>query len=110
VGVAEIVEGVGGGDDGECQDSLLNSLWRIIPQIDGSGSLNWRKVTLSVVPLKVFIFAWRLLRDSYLPKSTCTFDSIWSLVSSWIGSSLVTVQTLSDHFVQFTTSAGGLRA
>ncbi|GAU39107.1 hypothetical protein TSUD_320820 [Trifolium subterraneum] len=42
--------------------------------------------------------------------SCSTFRSLWSLVSSWIGSSLVTAQTLSDHFVQFTTSAGGIRA
>ncbi|PNY04302.1 tether containing UBX domain for GLUT4 [Trifolium pratense] len=39
-----------------------------------------------------------------------TFGALWSLVSSWIGSSLVTAQTLSDHFAQFTGSAGGLRA
>ncbi|MCH83355.1 putative non-LTR retroelement reverse transcriptase, partial [Trifolium medium] len=42
--------------------------------------------------------------------SCSTFGALWSLVSSWIGSSLVTAQTLSDHFVQFTGSAGGLRA
>ncbi|PNX67705.1 hypothetical protein L195_g055768 [Trifolium pratense] len=39
-----------------------------------------------------------------------TFGPIWSLVSSWIDSFLVTAQTLSDHFVQFTILAGGLRA
>ncbi|XP_045810731.1 uncharacterized protein LOC123905140 [Trifolium pratense] len=39
-----------------------------------------------------------------------SFGSLWSLVSSWIGSSLVTAQTLPDHFVQFTDSAGGSRA
>ncbi|GAU21406.1 hypothetical protein TSUD_32360 [Trifolium subterraneum] len=42
--------------------------------------------------------------------SCSTFGSLWSLVSSWIGSSLVMAQTLSDHFVQFTISAGGSRA
>ncbi|GAU39342.1 hypothetical protein TSUD_60930 [Trifolium subterraneum] len=42
--------------------------------------------------------------------SCSTFGSLWSLVSSWISYSLVTAQTLSDHFVQFTTSAGGTRA
>ncbi|GAU13014.1 hypothetical protein TSUD_173140 [Trifolium subterraneum] len=42
--------------------------------------------------------------------SCSSFGSIWSLISSWIGSSLVTTQTLSDHFVQFTISAGGTRA
>ncbi|GAU35286.1 hypothetical protein TSUD_274880 [Trifolium subterraneum] len=36
--------------------------------------------------------------------SCSTFRSIWHLVSSWIGSSLVTAQTLSDHFVQFATT------
>ncbi|GAU37762.1 hypothetical protein TSUD_102790 [Trifolium subterraneum] len=39
-----------------------------------------------------------------------TFGSLWSLVSSWIGSSMVTAQILPDHFVQFTCSAGGSRA
>ncbi|PNY17176.1 hypothetical protein L195_g013914, partial [Trifolium pratense] len=39
-----------------------------------------------------------------------TFGALWSLVSSWIGSPLVTAQTLSDHFVRFTVSAGDLRA
>ncbi|PNX68026.1 glutamate-gated kainate-type ion channel receptor subunit GluR23, partial [Trifolium pratense] len=38
------------------------------------------------------------------------FGALWSLVSSWIGSSLLTVQVPSEHFVQFTVSAGGLRA
>ncbi|GAU22739.1 hypothetical protein TSUD_138630 [Trifolium subterraneum] len=42
--------------------------------------------------------------------SCSMFGSLWSLVSSWIGSSLVEAQTLSDHFVQFTSSAGGSRA
>ncbi|CAJ2674421.1 unnamed protein product [Trifolium pratense] len=36
-----------------------------------------------------------------------SFGSLWSLVSSWIGSSSVTAQTLSEHLVQFTDSAGG---
>ncbi|GAU31009.1 hypothetical protein TSUD_105240 [Trifolium subterraneum] len=39
-----------------------------------------------------------------------TFGSLWSLISSWIGSSLVTAQTLPDHFVQFSISAGDTRA
>ncbi|GAU30447.1 hypothetical protein TSUD_392600 [Trifolium subterraneum] len=42
--------------------------------------------------------------------SCSTFGSLWPLVSSWIGSSLVTAQTLPDHFVQFTSSACGSRA
>ncbi|XP_045822022.1 uncharacterized protein LOC123914907 [Trifolium pratense] len=42
--------------------------------------------------------------------SCSSFGSLWSLVSSWIGSSVVTAQTLSEHFVQFTDSACGSRA
>ncbi|CAJ2662883.1 unnamed protein product [Trifolium pratense] len=38
-----------------------------------------------------------------------SLGSLWSLVSSWIGSSSVTAQTLPEHFVQFTDSAGGSR-
>ncbi|GAU40914.1 hypothetical protein TSUD_297200 [Trifolium subterraneum] len=41
--------------------------------------------------------------------SYSTLGSHWSLVSSWIGSSFVEAQTLSYHFVQFTSSAGGSR-
>ncbi|GAU28621.1 hypothetical protein TSUD_55650 [Trifolium subterraneum] len=44
------------------------------------------------VPLKVSILAWRLLRDS-----------------SWVGAASVTAQTLSDHFIQFSSSAGDTR-
>ncbi|GAU49838.1 hypothetical protein TSUD_408070 [Trifolium subterraneum] len=40
-----------------------------------------------------------------------TFGYLWLLViSSWIGSTVVDSQTLSDHFVLFTSSAGGSRA
>ncbi|CAJ2673682.1 unnamed protein product [Trifolium pratense] len=39
-----------------------------------------------------------------------SFGLMWPLVSSWIGSSLVTAQNLPEHFVQFTDSAGGSRA
>ncbi|CAJ2657271.1 unnamed protein product [Trifolium pratense] len=67
--------------------------------LDATSGLIWHRQ----VPLKVSICVWRLLRDS-------TFVALWSLVSSWIGSPLVTAQTLSDHFVRFTVSAGDLRA
>ncbi|GAU47037.1 hypothetical protein TSUD_239950 [Trifolium subterraneum] len=42
--------------------------------------------------------------------SCSTFGSLWPLVRSWIGSTLVTAQTLSNHFAQFTTSTGGTRS
>ncbi|KAK2360207.1 hypothetical protein QL285_085498 [Trifolium repens] len=92
------------------------------------------------VPLKVSIFAWRLLRDRLPTKTnlvtrgilspdldtcvtgcggaesaqhlflTCgTFGSLWPLVRAWIGFSSADPLSLSDHFVQFTHSAGGPR-
>jgi hypothetical protein len=39
-----------------------------------------------------------------------TFGSLWSLVRSWIDFSSVDPQNISDHFLQFTHSLGGLRA
>jgi hypothetical protein len=93
------------------------------------------------VPLKVSIFAWRLLRDRlpiktnlvsrgilapdlhdcvagysgietarHLFLSCSTFGSLWALVRSWIGFSAVDAYSLTDHFIQFIYSAGGLRA
>ncbi|GAU32283.1 hypothetical protein TSUD_63000 [Trifolium subterraneum] len=41
--------------------------------------------------------------------SCSTFGSLWSMVSFWIGSSLVDSHTIPDHFAQFTLSAGGSR-
>ncbi|GAU15917.1 hypothetical protein TSUD_41400 [Trifolium subterraneum] len=41
--------------------------------------------------------------------SCSMFGSLWSHVSSWIDPSLVIAQTLSDYFVQFTSSAGDSR-
>ncbi|GAU38426.1 hypothetical protein TSUD_396060 [Trifolium subterraneum] len=70
----------------------------VVP-LDAATCLIWH----SQVPLKVSILTWRLLRDRM-------FGSLWSLVSSWVGSATVTTQTLSDQFVQFTSSAGGTRS
>ncbi|GAU12613.1 hypothetical protein TSUD_132230 [Trifolium subterraneum] len=67
--------------------------------LDDAAGLIWHPQ----VPLKVSIFAWRLLQDSIC-------GSLWSLISSWIGSPLVDSQTLSAHFLQFTSSAGVSRA
>ncbi|PNX68617.1 tether containing UBX domain for GLUT4, partial [Trifolium pratense] len=39
-----------------------------------------------------------------------TVGSLWPLVSSWIDSSLVTAQTISNHFFQFSSSTGVSRA
>ncbi|GAU27264.1 hypothetical protein TSUD_125450 [Trifolium subterraneum] len=60
----------------------------VVP-LDEAKCLIWH----SQFPLKVSILAWQLLRDS-----------------TWIGSASVTAPTLSNHFVQFTISAGGTRA
>ncbi|KAK2421560.1 hypothetical protein QL285_032176 [Trifolium repens] len=93
------------------------------------------------VPLKVSIFAWRLLRDrlptktnlvsrgilapdlhycvrgcggikthQHLFLSYSIFGSLWGLVRSLIGFSAMDDSSLTDHFVQFTSSAGVLRA
>jgi hypothetical protein len=92
-------------------------------------------------PLKVSIFAWRLLRDRLPTKAnlvaqgiislnahyfvsgcgdvestqhlfiSCSFfASLWSLIRAWIDFSSADTQWLSDHFLQFTYSPGGLRA
>jgi hypothetical protein len=42
--------------------------------------------------------------------SCSTFGSLWTLVRSWIGFSTADAHTLTAHLVQFTYSAGGLRA
>ncbi|GAU48788.1 hypothetical protein TSUD_406310 [Trifolium subterraneum] len=107
----------------------------VVP-LDAAADLIWH----TQVPLKVSIFAWRLLRDrlptkvnlisrgilpmeDHLCVSGCgavesaqhvflscsTFRPLWNMVNSCICSSLATAQTPSDHFVQFTTSAGGTR-
>jgi hypothetical protein len=47
---------------------------------------------------------------SHLFLSCTTFGSLWPLVRSWMGFSAADTHTLSDHFVQFTYSAGGLCA
>jgi hypothetical protein len=39
-----------------------------------------------------------------------TFGSLWPLVLVWIEFSAVDAQSLSDYFVQFTYSVGGLRS
>ncbi|GAU44064.1 hypothetical protein TSUD_368760 [Trifolium subterraneum] len=78
------------------------------------------------VPLKVSIFAWRLLRDRLPTKANLTFRGIIPVEDSqcisgcgaveaaqhfsWVDSPMVIAQTLSDHFLQFTTSAGDTRA
>ncbi|XP_045802433.1 uncharacterized protein LOC123896024 [Trifolium pratense] len=105
--------------------------------MDDAENLIWH----SQVPLKVSIFALRLLRDrlpmkvnlvtrSILSSTAhgCVFEcgkvkyayhlfiscssvgSLWDLVSSWIDIPLVEFTTLRNHFVQFTSSAGGSRA
>jgi hypothetical protein len=107
--------------------------------LDAAEDLVWHKQ----IPLKVFIFVWRLFRNRlptktnlvtrgiisleahlcvsgcggvksgqhlFISCSTLTFGSFWALVRSQIDFSVVNSHNLSDHFVQFTYSAGGLRA
>jgi hypothetical protein len=51
-----------------------------------------------------------IVSTQHLFLSCSTFGSMWALVRSWIGFSAADAHTLSDHFVQFTSSVGGLRA
>jgi hypothetical protein len=46
----------------------------------------------------------------YLFLSCGSFGSLWPLVQEWIGFTTADASGLSDHFVQFTYLAGGLRA
>jgi hypothetical protein len=46
----------------------------------------------------------------HLYLSCRTFGSLWPLVRAWIGFSTADAYSLSNHFVQFTHSAGGLWA
>jgi hypothetical protein len=91
------------------------------------------------VPLQVSMFFWTLLRgrlptkvnlvciiiptahscvsgcgrvesSQHLFISCNIFGFLWSLVQAWIDFSSVDPQNLSDHFLQFTYSSGGLRA
>ncbi|CAJ2678024.1 unnamed protein product [Trifolium pratense] len=105
--------------------------------LDAASGLIWhRQVPLKVsicawrllrdrLPTKAnLVTRWILSTEAHLCVSGCgevetahhlflycsSFGSLWSLVTSWIGSSSVTAQTLSEHFVQFTDSAGGSRA
>ncbi|GAU48725.1 hypothetical protein TSUD_406040 [Trifolium subterraneum] len=105
--------------------------------LDGADNLIWHRQ----VPLKVSIFAWRLLPDrlptrmnlanrgiitpdaqlyvagcgemestQHLFLACCTFGSLWSMVRAWLGITSVDPIILTDHFLQFTWSSGGLRA
>ncbi|GAU48891.1 hypothetical protein TSUD_98820 [Trifolium subterraneum] len=85
--VAEMFS-LGWGTDGEAWEwrrQLLQLLWMM--QINSFGTLRPQ------VPLKVSIFARRLLHDS-------TFGSLWTLVCSWIDITPVHSTSIRDHFVQ----------
>ncbi|MCI11441.1 70 kDa peptidyl-prolyl isomerase [Trifolium medium] len=136
VGLAETIEGVGGGDVGGVSRCLL-ALDLIGSSYFAAEDLIWHKQ----VPLKVSIFAWKLLRDRLPTKAnlvtrgiispeahfcvsgcggiesaqhlffTCgTFGSLWSSVRLWIGFSSADPQNPSDHLIQFVDAAGGRRA
>ncbi|PNX86053.1 glutamate-gated kainate-type ion channel receptor subunit GluR16 [Trifolium pratense] len=92
-----------------------------------------------LVPLKVSVLTWRLLRNQLPTKDnlvqrniishdsqfcvtgcletaqhlflSCTvFAPLWGLVRSWVGMSSVDSASLQDHFRQFIYSTGGARA
>ncbi|GAU28189.1 hypothetical protein TSUD_313480 [Trifolium subterraneum] len=129
VGVASTVEGVGGGIVGGVSDLttysfIARSFFRQMAVPLKVSILVWRLlrdrlptkanlVTRGILPLAAYQCVsgcGAAETAQHLFISCSTFGSLWPLVSSWIGSSLVTAQTLPDHYVQFTSSAGGSRA
>ncbi|GAU34816.1 hypothetical protein TSUD_394420 [Trifolium subterraneum] len=121
---------------GECQSLLLNLSMQDSVTLHAADDLIWHpQVPLKVsilawrllrdrLPTKANLVTRDILSSEahfcvsgcrmvesaqHLFLSCSTFGSLWSLVSSWIGSSLVNSHTISDHFAQFTLSAGGSR-
>ncbi|GAU15238.1 hypothetical protein TSUD_09760 [Trifolium subterraneum] len=119
---------------GECQTLLLNfplqaqssDRWQWQPDPDvgyivrGSYELLTSQVSAttddvekfiwhSQVPLKVSIFAWRLVHDRLPTKANMITCGILYHVAvrSWIDITSADPTSLRDHFVQFTYSAGG---
>ncbi|PNX90389.1 hypothetical protein L195_g046513, partial [Trifolium pratense] len=89
---------------GECQSLLLT----LSLQDHVSDRWQWQSDLDDVYTVRG---AYQLLTThDVVTLDVATFGALWSLVSSWIGSSLVNAQSPSDHFVQFTDSAGSLRA
>jgi hypothetical protein len=56
-----------------------------------------------------FRLRWCVIGSTFIPLLQLFWCSL-RLVRSWIGLSSVDPQTMSDHFLQFTYSSGGLRA
>jgi hypothetical protein len=97
------------------------------PHVHQNMELIWHKQ----VPLKVYILAWRLLRDRLPTKSNLAdrgitsghvenvnhmflscpiFGALWPMVQAWLGVEGVDSHAISDHFVQFIEYAGGLKS
>ncbi|CAJ2666972.1 unnamed protein product [Trifolium pratense] len=116
---------------------IVRGAYKLLTTMDEVEHLIWHPQ----VPLKVSVFAWRLLRDRLPTKSNLvtrgilssaahfcvsgcrevetaqhlfisydTFGSLWDLVCTWIDISPSGSTSIQDHFVQFTSSAGGTRA
>ncbi|PNX88554.1 hypothetical protein L195_g044660 [Trifolium pratense] len=103
VGVAEAVVGLGGGVvDFSVRDAyqVLTSQDSVI--LDACYDLVWHK--------KLFLVLLDVESAHHLFLSCSTYGSLWVLVRSWIGVSMVDYTSLGDHFVQFTSSAGCSRA
>ncbi|GAU34888.1 hypothetical protein TSUD_144190 [Trifolium subterraneum] len=105
----------------ECQNLLLNISLQIPLKVS---ILAWRLLR-DTLPTKAKLVTRGILSPEahycvsgcgaiesaqHLFLSCSTSGSLWSLVSSWIGSSLVDSHTISNHFTHFTHSAGVSRA
>ncbi|GAU50095.1 hypothetical protein TSUD_28830 [Trifolium subterraneum] len=108
--VASTVEGVGGGDVGGVPLKVSILAWRLLrDRLPTKANL----ISRGILPVgdSHCVSGCGSVESAHHVFISCSmFGSLWSLVSSWVGSATVTAQTLSDHFVQFTISAGGTRA
>ncbi|GAU39449.1 hypothetical protein TSUD_290150 [Trifolium subterraneum] len=93
MGVAETVVGVGGGDVGLPTRTNLENRGIITPDaqscVAGCGEME---------------------STQHLLLACNTFGSLWSMVRAWLDITSVDPIILTDHFLQFTWSSGGLRA
>ncbi|PNX54624.1 hypothetical protein L195_g048244, partial [Trifolium pratense] len=91
-----------------CWESLLTSQDAVT--LDAASGLIWHRQISLKANHHCVSGCGEIETAQHLFLSCSTFGALWPLVSSWFGSSLVTAQTPSDHFVQFTYSVGGPRA
>ncbi|PNY15992.1 hypothetical protein L195_g012700, partial [Trifolium pratense] len=107
-----------GGDDYNRMCQLRTTDIRLMKAIEMNPTLLERRRSVSTLVAQLVLLFLDMVKHQQIIKGNwkkdgrlkSIFGALWPLVSSWIGSSSVTAQVPSEHFVQFTVSAGGLRA